>query len=149
MGLCCLQGKLRLVSSSAADGKDESEVLRLAAAVEGSTRHPVADAVLLAARKAHLQVICYIFLTCHALHAAAQHQNLHCMHGRTRRILHHSIGKFENQMTCVCMRWQTSFPFPLSCMIWDVVMCCHSQCVLIEVFASTMSEYFNVSHKIS
>ena len=51
-----MQGKLRLVGSYAAEGQEESEVLRLAAAVEGSTRHPLADAVLLAARKAHLQV---------------------------------------------------------------------------------------------
>ena len=54
--LCTWQGKLRLVSSHAAEGSLESDVLRLAAAVEGSTRHPLADAVLLAAHKAHLQV---------------------------------------------------------------------------------------------
>lgn len=35
----------------AAGGFDPSEVLRLAAAVEAATRHPVADAVLAAARQ--------------------------------------------------------------------------------------------------
>lgn len=59
---CCTQGKLRLVSSQAAEGNEESEVLRLAAAVEGSTRHPLADAVLLAAHKAHLQVHTHFLL---------------------------------------------------------------------------------------
>ncbi|KAL0017965.1 hypothetical protein WJX77_000120 [Trebouxia sp. C0004] len=50
------QGKMRLVGTNTAQGQDESELLRLAAAVEGSTRHPLADAVLLAANKANLQV---------------------------------------------------------------------------------------------
>ncbi|KAL0054244.1 hypothetical protein WJX82_006004 [Trebouxia sp. C0006] len=50
------QGKMRLVGTNTAEGQDESELLRLAAAVEGSTRHPLADAVLLAANKANLQV---------------------------------------------------------------------------------------------
>ena len=48
---------MRLVGTNTAQGQDESEVLRLAAAVEGGTRHPLADAVLLAANKANLQVI--------------------------------------------------------------------------------------------
>lgn len=47
---------MRLVGTNTAEGQDESEMLRLAAAVEGSTRHPLADAVLLAASKANLQV---------------------------------------------------------------------------------------------
>ena len=50
-----MQGKLRLVGTEAAEGHDKRQVLRLAAAVEGSTRHPLADAVLLAAQQAHLQ----------------------------------------------------------------------------------------------
>ena len=47
---------MRLVGANTVDGQDDSEVLRLAAAVEGSTRHPLADAVLLAASNKHLQV---------------------------------------------------------------------------------------------
>ncbi len=54
---CIVQGKMRLVGTNTAQGQDESELLRLAAAVEGSTRHPLADAVLLAANKANLQVM--------------------------------------------------------------------------------------------
>ena len=54
---CMVQGKMRLVGTNTAQGQDESELLRLAAAVEGSTRHPLADAVLLAANKANLQVM--------------------------------------------------------------------------------------------
>jgi cation transport ATPase len=54
---CMMQGKMRLVGTNTAEGQDESELLRLAAAVEGSTRHPLADAVLLAANKANLQVM--------------------------------------------------------------------------------------------
>lgn len=50
------QGKMRMVSANTVQGQDESEMLRLAAAVEGSTRHPLADAVLLAANQKHLQV---------------------------------------------------------------------------------------------
>lgn len=50
-----MQGKLRLVGTEATEGHDKGEVLRLAAAVEGSTRHPLADAVLLAAQQADLQ----------------------------------------------------------------------------------------------
>ena len=56
---CIVQGKMRLVGTNTAQGQDESELLRLAAAVEGSTRHPLADAVLLAANKANLQVMCH------------------------------------------------------------------------------------------
>ena len=52
---------MRLVGSNTAGGQDESEMLRLAAAVEGSTRHPLADAVLLAANRANLQVQCLLF----------------------------------------------------------------------------------------
>ena len=48
---------MRLVGTNTAAGRDESEVLKLAAAVEGSTRHPLADAVLLAANQAHVQVL--------------------------------------------------------------------------------------------
>ena len=47
---------MRMVGANTVDGQDDSEMLRLAAAVEGSTRHPLADAVLLAARNKHLQV---------------------------------------------------------------------------------------------
>ena len=54
---CMMQGKMRLVGTNTAEGQDESELLRLAAAVEGGTRHPLADAVLLAANKANLQVM--------------------------------------------------------------------------------------------
>ena len=54
---CIVQGKMRLVGTNTAQGQDESELLRLAAAVEGSTRHPLADAVLFAANKANLQVM--------------------------------------------------------------------------------------------
>lgn len=50
------QGKMRMVGANTVQGQDESEVLRLAAAVEGSTRHPLADAVLLAANNKRLQV---------------------------------------------------------------------------------------------
>ena len=52
---------MRLVGTNTAQGQDESELLRLAAAVEGGTRHPLADAVLLAANKANLQVMCKVY----------------------------------------------------------------------------------------
>ena len=48
---------MRLVGTNTAAGHNESELLKLAAAVEGSTRHPLADAVLLAAKQAHIQVV--------------------------------------------------------------------------------------------
>ena len=51
-----VQGKMRMVGANTVQGQDELEMLRLAAAVEGSTRHPLADAVLLAANQKHLQV---------------------------------------------------------------------------------------------
>ena len=50
------QGTLRLANTETAPGVDVSEVLALAAAVERSTRHPLADAVLAAAREAHVVV---------------------------------------------------------------------------------------------
>ena len=46
---------MRLVGTDTVSGQDELEMLRVAAAVEGSTRHPLADAVLLAANDKHLQ----------------------------------------------------------------------------------------------
>lgn len=50
-----------MVGANTIQGQDESEMLRLAAAVEGSTRHPLADAVLLAANNKHIQVCCCLF----------------------------------------------------------------------------------------
>ena len=54
---------MRMIGANTVQGQDESEMLRLAAAVEGSTRHPLADAVLLAANNKHLQVspCCFYF----------------------------------------------------------------------------------------
>ena len=54
--LAVAQGKMRMVGANTVEGQGESEMLRLAAAVEGSTRHPLADAVLLAANNKHIQV---------------------------------------------------------------------------------------------
>ena len=50
------QGRLRLVGMQAGDGVEEGQVLAWAAAVERSTRHPLADAVMLAARQQQVQV---------------------------------------------------------------------------------------------
>ena len=44
----------------AADGTSEAELLSVAAAVEGSTRHPVADAVLSAAQQQGEQAACVL-----------------------------------------------------------------------------------------
>ena len=70
------QGKMRMVGANTVEGEDESEILRLAAAVEGSTRHPLADAVLLAANNKHIQVRCCMLAcwpaecTCHVAAAS-------------------------------------------------------------------------------
>ena len=50
------QGKLRLVGMQTGDGVDGAQLLAWAAAVERSTRHPLADAVLLAAQQQEVQV---------------------------------------------------------------------------------------------
>ena len=66
---------MRLVGTNTAQGQDESELLRLAAAVEGGTRHPLADAVLLAANKANLQVMCKL---CDVTEAFVGHSLQYC-----------------------------------------------------------------------
>eukprot|EP00891_Asterochloris_glomerata_P000481 jgi/Astpho2/481/Aster-03526 len=50
------QGRLRLVGMHAGEGVEEGQLLAWAAAVERSTRHPLADAVMLAARQQQVEV---------------------------------------------------------------------------------------------
>ena len=50
------QGRLRLVGMQTEDGVEEGQLLAWAAAVERSTRHPLADAVMLAARQQQVEV---------------------------------------------------------------------------------------------
>ena len=50
------QGRLRLVGMQTQDGVEEGQLLAWAAAVERSTRHPLADAVMLAARQQQVEV---------------------------------------------------------------------------------------------
>ena len=66
------QGRLRLVGMQTRDGVEEGQLLAWAAAVERSTRHPLADAVMLAARQQQVEVgiwgsnsrlYCYIALS--------------------------------------------------------------------------------------
>ena len=50
------EGRPKLVSIVAAEGFDEAEILRLAASVERSSEHPLADAIVSAARERSLDL---------------------------------------------------------------------------------------------
>lgn len=50
------EGKPKVVAIVAADGFDESEILRLAASVERSSEHPLADAIVRSAKERNLEL---------------------------------------------------------------------------------------------